>query len=140
MMLQVVQISSQNLLSGCSHLLKMRNKILSLQCFKRDDVKIKDLAVDGIGIMDLHYVEMLNVSLENNLQQCGTPVLPSQSQLIMLTTGGCTLLLLAAAGEAWLDTDRGWDLIQLSTLSHTNEATDTNVTRSQAGMNRKLIA
>ena len=72
--------------------------------------------------------------------QCGTPVLPSQSQLIMLTTGGCTLLLLAAAGEAWLDTDRGWDLIQLSTLSHTNEATDTNVTRSQAGMNRKLIA
>ena len=40
--------------------------------------------------------------------QCGTPVLPSQSQLIMLTTGGCTLLLLlAAAGEAWLDTDRG---------------------------------
>ena len=65
----------------------------------------------------------------------------------MLTTGGCTLpgaapwlLLLAAAGEAWLDTDRGWDLIQLSTLSHTNEATDTNVTRSQAGMNRKLIA
>ena len=72
--------------------------------------------------------------------QFGTPVLPSQSQLIMLTTGGCTLLLLAAAGEAWLDTDRGWDLIQLSTLSHTNEATDTNVTRSQAGMNRKLIA
>ena len=76
--------------------------------------------------------------------QCGTPVLPSQSQLIMLTTGGCTLLLLllllAAVGEAWLDTDRGWDLIQLSTLSHTNEATDTNVTRSQAGMNRKLIA
>ena len=37
----------------------------------------------------------------------------------MLTTGGCTLLLLAAAGEAWLVTDRGWDLIQLSTLSHT---------------------
>ena len=65
----------------------------------------------------------------------------------MLTTGGCTLpgaapwlLLLAAADEAWVDTDRGWDLIQLSTLSHTNEATDTNVTRSQAGMNRKLIA
>ena len=69
-MIQVVQISSQNLLSGCSHLLKMRNKILSLNCFKRDDVKIIDFAVDGIGIMDVHYdyVEMLTVSLENNFQ------------------------------------------------------------------------
>ena len=50
-------------MSGCSHLLKMRNKILSLHCFKGDDL-IKDFAVDGIGIMDVHYVEMLNVSLE----------------------------------------------------------------------------
>ena len=38
-----------------------------MHCFKRDDL-IKDFAVDGIGIMDVHYVEMLNVSLENNFQ------------------------------------------------------------------------
>ena len=48
----------------------MKNKILLLNCFTRDDVKIIDFDVDGIEIMDVHYVyvEMLNVSLENKFQ------------------------------------------------------------------------
>ena len=100
MMIQVVQISSQNLLSGCSHLLKMRNKILSLQCFKRDDVKIKDFVVDGIGIMDLHYVEMLNVSLENGFQLFAVRH-PGATITVSVDNVDHRRLHAAAAGRGW---------------------------------------
>ena len=38
------------------------------------------------------------------------------------------------------DSSRGQDLIQQRTLTQTNEANATNVTRNQAGIRKKLVA